>query len=291
MDIEYFRNFIMIVDSQTLTEAAKKLSMVQPALSAQLKQIEHNYGARLIITHRGGRRIELTEAGELFYRRAKDLIRLADDLKDEVAHVSAGGSGTLRVAITPGAVQGFIDDYILPFSEAHPEFRCVFYEGNVDVQAEYLLEGLADIGVMNEPISRGYLFDLIHIRYRQLNALIAKDQTWIPATKRELLIKDLAKMPLCVTRSVHAKLEAFFRERGLESDIRSVCSTNALASHWARRGLGVAVIVGDGAGEPGLREVPLAREEMLGAEHMYGVKDRKLTTIAKRFISFIQERE
>lgn len=37
-------------------------------------------------------------------------------------------------------------------------------------------------------------------------------------------------------------------------------------------GLGVSVIVGDGAGEPGLREVPLAREEMLGAEHMYGVK-------------------
>ena len=50
MDIEYFRNFIMIVDSQTLTEAAKRLNMVQPALSAQLKQIETNYKADRIIT-------------------------------------------------------------------------------------------------------------------------------------------------------------------------------------------------------------------------------------------------
>lgn len=144
---------------------------------------------------------------------------------------------------------------------------------------------------MNEPIWRGYLFDLIHIRYRQLNVLMAEDANWISPQKKELMIKDLVNMPLCVTRSVQPKLESFFRERGLESDIRSVCSTNALASHWARRGLGVSVIVGDGAGEPGLREVPLAREEMLGAEHMYGVKNRKLSTIAKRFISFIRERE
>ena len=167
MDIEYFRNFIMIVDSQTLTEAAKRLSMVQPALSAQLKQIETNYKADLIITHRGGRRIELTEAGQLFYRRAKDIIRLADELKYEVQSVSQGGEGTLRISITPGAVNGFIDTYLQPFTEEHPHFRSIFSEGNVDQQADALLNGVSDIGVMNEPIPRGYLFDLLPIAFRR----------------------------------------------------------------------------------------------------------------------------
>lgn len=292
MDLEYFRNFIMIVDSQTLTEAAKRLSMVQPALSAQLKQIETQYNSNLIITHRGGRRIELTEAGELFYRRAKDIIRIADDLKAEVANVEAGGAGTLRVAITPGAIQGFIDDYLVPFTEMNPGFRCRFNEGNVDQQAETLLAGVADIGVMNEPIPRGYLFDLLDIRYRALSAVVPRDSDWLPAGRKQLRIEDLAGVPLCVTRSIAPRLESFFRERGLNDDIRSVCMTKVLAVHWARRGLGVAVISGGTSeGTNDLVEIPISTEEIMGAEHIYRVKDRKLTTIAERFCSFIRDRK
>lgn len=292
MDLEYFRNFIMIVDSQTLTEAAKRLSMVQPALSAQLKQIEHAYQAELIITHRGGRQIELTEAGELFYRRAKDIIRIADELKHEVANVERGGMGTLRVAITPGAVSSFIDDYLRPFSETHPDFRCQFSEGNVDQQAESLLAGLADIGVMNEPIARGYLFDMLDIRYRALTAVVPKDNPWLPTNRERLRLEDLSGKPLCVTRSIAGRLEGYFRERGLYDDIRSVCSTKALAVHWARRGLGIAVIVGkpDEESEE-LIPISISTEEIMGAEHIYIVKNRKMTTIARKFCEFIRNRK
>ncbi len=289
MDLDYFRNYIMIVDSQTLTEAARRLSMVQPALSAQLKQMEHIYKTRLVITHRGGRRIELTEAGELFYRRAKDIVRIADELKHEVAHVAAGGSGTLRVAITPGAVQGFIDEYLLPFEAKYPGFRCIFNEGNVDQQADSLLSGVADIGVMNEPIPRGYLFEMIDIRYRSLLAVVPEDSDLLPRDRQELRIEHLAGVPLCVTRSVETRLNAFFRDRSLHGDIRSVCSTKSLAVHWARRGLGVGVIVGemDEEGE-GMKGFQISAEEIMSAEHIYRVKDRKLSAIAERFCKFIQ---
>lgn len=292
MDLDYFRNFIMMVDSQTLTEAAKRLSMVQPALSAQLKQIERIYGAELIITQRGGRRIELTEAGELFYRRAQDIVAIADELHHEVTTIARGGMGTLRVAITPGATTSFIDDYLQPFCEMNPDFRCVFGEGNADQQAEALLAGTADIGVMNEPIARGYLFECLSIRYRSLSAVVAIGSNYFPTPYGKLRIEDLAGKPLCVTRSLAGRLEEFFRDRGLEDDIRSVCTTNALALHWARRGMGVAVIMGepDEANAANLRTLAIASEDMLGAEHIYKVKDRKLSTVARKFCDFIRER-
>ncbi|MCI5836319.1 MAG: LysR family transcriptional regulator [Veillonellaceae bacterium] len=292
MDLDYFRNFIMMVDSQTLTEAAKRLSMVQPALSAQLKQIEKIYGAELIITQRGGRRIELTEAGELFYRRAQDIVAIADELRHEVTTISHGGMGTLRAAITPGAVNGFIDDYLRPFRETTPEFRVVFNESSADRQAESLLAGTVDIGVMNEPIARGYLFERLSIRYRSLAAVVAAESDYFPEMYGKLRIEDLAGKPLCVTRSLAGRLEDFFRDRGLQDDIRSVCTTNALALHWARRGMGVAVIMGepDEADASHLRTLPIAPEDMLGAEHIYKVKDRKLSTVAQKFCAFISER-
>ena len=292
MDIEYFRNFIMMVDSQTLTEAAKRLNMVQPALSAQLKQIETNYKADLIITHRGGRRIELTEAGQLFYRRAKDIVRLADELKHEVQGVAQGEEGTLRISITPGAVNGFIDTYLQPFTKENPQFRSIFSEGNVDQQAEALLNGVSDIGVMNEPIPRGYLFELLTIRYRSLSAVMSNQQQWLKKPLQPLTIEDLAGVPLCVTRSLATRLESFFRERGLHQDISAVCSTNLFAMHWARRNMGIAVIMGEPDEDTGigLTTMPIATEEIMGAEHIYTVKDRKLTTIAQKFCDFIRER-
>lgn len=107
-----------------------------------------------------------------------------------------------------------------------------------------------------------------------------------------MTIEDLAGVPLCVTRSLAPRLESFFRERGLHQDIRAVCSTNLFAMHWARRNMGIAVIMGEPDEDTGigLTTMPIATEEIMGAEHIYTVKDRKLTTIAQKFCDFIRER-
>lgn len=145
---------------------------------------------------------------------------------------------------------------------------------------------------MNEPIPRGYLFDLLTIRYRSLSAVMSDQQKWLKKPLQPLTIEDLAGIPLCVTRSLAPRLESFFRERGLHQDIRVVCSTNLVAMHWARRGMGIAVVMGEPDEDVniGLTTMPIATEEIVGAEHIYTVKDRKLTTIAQMFCDFIRER-
>ena len=66
MDFEFYRNFITVAETGNLTTASKKLALAQPALSAQIKTLEHYYGAKLIQTARGKRQLTLTEAGEAF---------------------------------------------------------------------------------------------------------------------------------------------------------------------------------------------------------------------------------
>ena len=141
----------------------------------------------------------------------------------------------------------------------------------MDQQAETLLNGVSDIGVMNEPIPRGYLFELLTIRYRSLSAVMSNQQQWLKKPLQPLTIEDLAGVPLCVTRSLAPRLESFFRERGLHQDIRVVCSTNLFAMHWARRNMGIAVIMGEPEEDAGigLTTMPIATEEIMGAEHIY----------------------
>ena len=45
MDFEFYRNFITVAETGNLTTASKKLALAQPALSAQIKTLEHYYGA------------------------------------------------------------------------------------------------------------------------------------------------------------------------------------------------------------------------------------------------------
>lgn len=71
MDISQYKNFITIIESGTITLAASRLNIAQPALSNQIKNLENEFGAELLQKGRGHREVRLTGAGQLFYRQAK----------------------------------------------------------------------------------------------------------------------------------------------------------------------------------------------------------------------------
>ena len=69
MDFEFYRNFITVAETGNLTTASKKLALAQPALSAQIKTLEHYYGAKLIQTARGKRSLPGQGPPDLPHRR------------------------------------------------------------------------------------------------------------------------------------------------------------------------------------------------------------------------------
>lgn len=69
MNIENLRNFIVVVQTGNILSASKKLFISQPSLSCQMKELEKELDTTLFL--RGGRKIQLTENGSVFYKRAK----------------------------------------------------------------------------------------------------------------------------------------------------------------------------------------------------------------------------
>ena len=76
MDIKQMIYFKTIVEAGTISKAAQVLHMAQPPLSMQLKQLEDELGVQLL--KRGHRKIELTKAGRLFYKRSLQIISLSE---------------------------------------------------------------------------------------------------------------------------------------------------------------------------------------------------------------------
>ena len=97
MDTSYYHNFITLVQTGNMTQAAEILHITQPALSKQLKYLEAEFGAQLINIKRGqrGSNLQLTDAGKIFYEKAQQLCSIEESTYNAVQQLNSRIEGTL----------------------------------------------------------------------------------------------------------------------------------------------------------------------------------------------------
>jgi DNA-binding transcriptional LysR family regulator len=89
------RAFAAVVDAGSFVSAADMLEISKAAVSRQIAELESRLGVRLL--NRTTRRLSLTEEGEVFYARAKELLGSLDEMESEVAARSGQAVGILKV--------------------------------------------------------------------------------------------------------------------------------------------------------------------------------------------------
>ena len=123
-------NLLLALDAllteQNVTRAARRLNLSQPALSAQLAQLEDALGVRLF--ERDRRRVLLTSAGRDLVERARRVLSEAEDLVDAAARAGDPLSGRLSVGVIPT-----ISPYLLPAAapalrKAYPRLSVMWRE-------------------------------------------------------------------------------------------------------------------------------------------------------------------
>ncbi len=105
----------------TLTEAARRLQVSQPALSQSLSQLERRLGVPLL--ERAGRRRHLTEAGLEVADFASEVLGRAAELRDWLREREAGRAGTLRVGMIDAASLYVLPETIRSFRHSYPDVR------------------------------------------------------------------------------------------------------------------------------------------------------------------------
>lgn len=111
MKIRHLRIYKMVCEEESITKAAEKLFMTQPAVSSAISELESHLGVNLF--DRISRRIYLNETGKLFLRKVINLIELYDDLEQNVkelednATIKIGSSITIANFILPKAIVDF----------------------------------------------------------------------------------------------------------------------------------------------------------------------------------------
>ncbi|MBU3093144.1 LysR family transcriptional regulator [Clostridium sp. CM028] len=107
--IEELKTFIAVVDKKSFTKAAKSINISQPSVSLHIVILEKHFNTRLIERSNKQRSILITQTGEMLYKKAKQIISLIDDTKEELNNYHNSTSGTLKIGASMT-----IGEFLLP---------------------------------------------------------------------------------------------------------------------------------------------------------------------------------
>lgn len=289
MEIRHLQYYITVVEERSILQAAKKLNISQPPLSVAMKQLENEL--EVILFYRGSRTIELTDAGALFYQRAKDLLSHLESTKREIQSYAQGISGTLRLGAVSSSAASLLHHRLLDFASLYPNIRYEIKEGNTFEQLEHLNSGLIDLAIVRTPFYDASVQQSA-LDEDELVAIMKKEFDTFHDDKINLI--QLKGKPLIYYRRFESLLKEECEKAGFTLNAYCINDDARTSLQWAKAGLGIAVVPFSTIELIDDKEMiikPINNERLITKTCLIYPKDRELTLCAKKFIAFIQNEQ
>lgn len=282
--------FLAVCQHGSYSRAAEALALTQPAVSAQVRNLEELVGEPLF--DYVGRRLSLTPAGRALRRAGQDLMQRLVRAEMEIAGLRGVMQGTLSLAVESSA-QYFIPERIAAFCRRHPAVEVRLSVLNHAEGLRALREDRFDLIVMGQvPDDRRLRF--VPFRDNPLVAVAAAEHPWrgregIALTRfvqQTLLVRE----PGSGTRAV---FEAFCQAHGARPSRRQQLGSLEAVKAGVRAAMGVAVVPEEAVAEE-LRAGTLVRLDVAGLPLIRSwcvthPRARHLTPVAERFMGDLME--
>ncbi len=149
MELRQLECFAAVVEEGSISAAARKLHMSQPPLSLRMHQLEAECGVTLFV--RGARQITLTEAGNLLFRYAREILELETAAGADLESLRRGRRGNIRLGLISSCGCRELYDGIRRFHTSHPDISFVIREGNTFDLQEDIRENRIELAVIRTP--------------------------------------------------------------------------------------------------------------------------------------------
>ncbi len=238
MENRVLRYFVEMANEKNMSRAAEKLHVTQPTMSRQLKELEEELGVKLF--HRTNYAIRLTDEGEIFLRRAKDILSLVDKTKAEFCsaedsthyEVTIGCPETDSIKYTARAVQTLRRRGI--------PLVCHVHSGNAEDVLERLNKGLDDFSLVLDYVDTARYHHIPLPAHETWGVIMKKDHPL--AARKRLTTDDLLPEPLIISRQAAEQIFPIWF--GENADRLHVAATFNLAFNGAlfvREGIGIMI--------------------------------------------------
>jgi len=213
MDFDQLATFVYVAKLKSFSRAGQKVFRSQTAVSAQIRQLEQAYHARLL--DRSAKSVELTPAGEVLYEYAEKLLRLRDESVQFVADRGNVVQGPVMFGANEATCLYLLPDIFAEFQRRFPLVHISIYRNFSHKILQRVEDGSIDVGIVTLPTKSPNL-RVHHIHRDRLRFMVS---TRNPLAQRsKLTLEEVASQPLILprtgfTRQVLDKLFRPYRSR------------------------------------------------------------------------------
>ncbi|MCH4157293.1 MAG: LysR family transcriptional regulator [Acidaminococcaceae bacterium] len=290
MDFSYYRNFVVIVETGSLSAAAEKLCLAQSALSNQVRHLEEEYGAKLLLMGRGQRTLDLTDAGRVFFKQAQYLCAVEDTTRTEIKNCAAGLAGLLKLSVSTALAPHFVRHDLQGFIKLYPQVRYQVYEAPVLDQIRQLNEGMADVGVANAPLPEPHQFRILARTQQSFYVVGRKNNPWLNGQAETYTCRDLRDAPLCANFVSQPLITEACEAYDFVPRILLGATTRNTPLALASCGLALAVVNLEGPEEApeGCFAVRLDEKSLYIEQKIYTLKKKILPSLVQKFVDYVE---
>ena len=211
--------FVTVVDDNSITRAAKKLYVSQPAVSLGIKELESEFKTKLFTRHNNV--LTLTESGRYLYSLAKPLTRGFQDAEEKMRSFVTNHS-FLKVGIPPMLGTMIFPPFFEPFSKYHSNISMKMTELGSIANQDGLIRGDIDVALM---IVEPGIFNpqLDYVKIGETQFVFACDKKYPLSKSKQLTIEDVRTVPLILLKEDSIQYKVIldrFKALGLHPNVR-----------------------------------------------------------------------
>jgi DNA-binding transcriptional LysR family regulator len=290
MNLDQIRNFYEVAVHRSFTLAAEKLFRTQPAISTQVRMLEEELGEKLF--DRIGKKVCLTQAGELLFGYAERLLRLHDEAKLAITELNASPRGKLLIGANEATCLYVLPQLFALFKEKYPEVQISIYRNFSKKVVDKILENQLDFGIVTLPVPDRDL----HVKP------IAEDELWLItspnhplADRPSVLLEDVVSYPFIfhkagTTRERLVKhLGPLWEKMNISMELASIETIKKFVSI----GMGISIVpksyVSDEMERGTLQLVRVRNFKLIRKLGLIHRKKRYMSRASKAFLEVVEE--
>ena len=288
MDFDQLHTFLEIVRLKSFSKAAQTCYRTQPAISAQVRQLEQELNTALF--ERFGSRISLTTAGKIFAGYAAQMLDQRRQAQDAINELERNPRGELVIAANEATCI-----YVLP--QVFSEFQNLFPAVQLQVNRSYgarvvdaVMENIADFGLTQLPVEERRL-QVADIYKDEIRLIVPARHPL--ADRKTVQASDLPQFQLLLPKSgtTRARLNAWFELVEDDLHVSMELDSTEMMKRFVMAGLGASFLAVSNCREEvaagKLRAISLAPEPMIRRLGLIYRKDKALSKAALGFIQVV----
>jgi LysR family hca operon transcriptional activator len=190
LEHRHLRYLVAVAEELDFSKAAEQLHTAQPSLSFQIRNLEEIVGTPLF--YRTKRHVELTEAGRIFLRKARALLRYSENAVDLARRAARGEAGHISIGFLPGIEAKIFPRLLSLMQTRYPEVELSLQDLTSPEQLAALENDEIDAGFLRGPITNPEIASEVFLR-EPIVAVVPESHAL--AKCKRIPLRSLAALP------------------------------------------------------------------------------------------------